>query len=330
MIKLFFIISLMTLSSKAIAFINPITDICWECLFPIHLGGVNVTQKHKDLVKHKESLVCECPGTPPKVGIPLAFWEPLYLVDVTTHAYKLVGLGGIKLSKETIKNRGGIGIVADGPTQHSNYHVHFYEYPILSLLEIFTDFVCLEKSELTIPYLSEFDLTWNDESTALILSGEAALFANPAAQMSCLADCMASNLDKPHDSLFWCAGCSGSLYPFTGYVAHHISPLQASYLLVQRFLAKWHRSMQQKGFKDDEFCEAKFLPIIKKSNYKTQLVHPIPQTKSPCQSLGKSDVLWGYKKSLPGKGDEFVYLIWQKRHCCLDMSGPAATGGVIW
>lgn len=305
------------------ALVNPITDICWECLFPIYLGGVNTTPKHKDLVSHVEKPICECAGSPPTIGIPLTFWEPLYLIDVTTHAYKLVGLGGIQLSAETLKNRGCIGRVNDDTTQYSTYHVHFYEYPIFVLLDLFADFSCVKKSDLSIPYLSEFDITWSDESIGLILSGEALLFANPAAQMSCIADCMAANVNKPLDSLFWCAGCMGSLYPFTGYVAHHIGPVQASSLLMHRFLAKWHRCLQLKGFKPHEFCEAQYQPLIKKSNYKTQLVHPLAQTKGPCQPLGKSEVLGGTQKSLPGQGDEFVYLIWQKKHCCLDMVRPA-------
>jgi len=113
--KWFLIISLNLFFSSVQAFVNPITDICWECLFPILLGGVKVTPKYEDQVKHSEKLVCKCAGKPPTIGVPLTFWEPLYLIDVTTHSYKMVGLGGIKLSKETIKNRGCIGIVADGP-----------------------------------------------------------------------------------------------------------------------------------------------------------------------------------------------------------------------
>lgn len=317
-----FILFASSVVNQAFAMVNPITDICWECLFPIYFSGVNVTPKHKDLAKHKEKPVCTCPGNPPTVGIPLTFWEPLYLMDVTTHAYKLVGLGGMKLASETFKNRGCIGKV-DEVTHYSNYHVHFYEYPIFALLDLFTDFLCVKKSELSLPYMSEFDITWSNESIGLLLSGEALLFASPAAQMSCLADGMAANGDKPLDELFWCAGCMGSLYPLTGYVAHHSGPLQASSLLMHRFLAKWHRCLQLKGFKAREFCQAKYQPLIKKSQYKTQLVYPIPQTKGSCQPLGKSDVLWGAKKSLPGKGDEFVYLIWQKKHCCLDLSRPA-------
>ncbi|MCB1073690.1 MAG: TraU family protein, partial [Chlamydiia bacterium] len=52
--------------------------------------------------------------------------------------------------------------------------------------------------------------------------------------------------------------------------------------------------------------------------YKTQLTYPIAQTKGPCNALGRSDVLWGGGKSFPYGGEDFVYLIWTKKHCCLD------------
>src|ERR1700733_542685 len=84
-------------------FLNPITDVCWECLFPITVSGVNVTPGHKDTTNY-HTVVCVCPGLPPKAGIPVTFWEPTRLVDVTRHAYKFLGLGGISLGKETIKN----------------------------------------------------------------------------------------------------------------------------------------------------------------------------------------------------------------------------------
>src|ERR1700722_6126007 len=71
--------------------INPITDICWECIFPITISGVNVTPAYADQVSYSKA-VCVCPGIPPKVGVPLTFWEPVRLVDVTRHAYKFLGL----------------------------------------------------------------------------------------------------------------------------------------------------------------------------------------------------------------------------------------------
>ena len=301
--------------------LNPVTDVCWECLFPMTVSGAQVTPNHKDF-STQTNTVCTCAGTPPKVGVPLTFWEPNYLVDVTKHAYKLIGLGGLSLGNETVKNRGSIGIVADGPSQNSFYHVHWYTYPIFSLLGLFTDFSCIGKSGLDMAYISELDPLWNDDQWSLLINSEAGFFANPIAQASCIADCAASSIGKPQDMLFWCGGCEGSLYPFTGNVSHHTGAVQASSLLVQRVIAKLHRSMVLKGYEKNEYCEAKLIPIFKKSLYKTQMIYPVTQTEGPCHALGASDVIWGAGKSYPVKGEDFVYLIWSKKQCCLDAVKP--------
>lgn len=309
--------------------INPITDVCWDCLFPMTISGVNVTPGEKDLTKYNKAL-CFCSGTPPKAGLPMSFWEPRYLVDVTRHPYKLIGLGGISIGKESVKNRGTIGIIGDGPSQYSFYHVHWYKFPILALLNLFTDFSCIQKEGMEITYMSEWDPLWNDDEWAAVLHPEAGLFASSVAQVACVADCTASSFDRPLDPLFWCAGCQGSLYPFTGTVAHHLGGIQTSALLVHRLIAKLHRSSLLKGFTEDNFCEAQYLPIIKKSLYKIQLIHPKPQRKGPCHALGKSNLIWGMAKSYPYEGEDFVYLVWVKKQCCLDAVKPttSALGGL--
>ncbi|PJD94562.1 MAG: conjugal transfer protein [Parachlamydia sp.] len=305
------------MSASESTLVNPFTDICWECLFPMTLSGVNVTPNAKDF-SHYDQRACICPGVPPRAGLPLTFWEPTKLVDVTRHAYKLIGLGGVSVGSENIKNRGSLGNISETMTSYSFYHVHWYEYPVLDLLELFTDFLCVQKGDLDMAYMSEFDPTWNDDQLSNILQPEASLFANPLAQLACVADCIRSSSDHPKDELFWCAGCEGSLYPLNGCVATHIGGIQASSLLVNRVIAKLHRLSLVRGFGKHDFCEAKIMPIIKKSLYKTQLVFPIPQTSGSCHPLGKSDVLWGSGKSFPYGGEDFVYLIWTKKQCCLD------------
>lgn len=298
--------------------INPITDICWECVFPITLGGVNITPTAKDYSDYNTPF-CICAGVPPKIGIPITFWEPARMVDVTRHAYKLVGLGGIQLGSENLKNRGSVSFIAETPARSSFLHVHYYVYPILGLLGILTDFQCVETGELDVAYMSEFDPLWADDNLQNIFNPEAYLFSNPLAQFACIADCAKSSIDQPTDKLFWCAGCEGSLYPFGGNITHHIGPLQASSLLVHRCLAKLHRMGIVKGYAENDFCEARIMPVIMKTLYKTQIVRPIPQTSGACHALGKSDQLWGIGKTYPVKGeDDFVYLLWIKKQCCLD------------
>lgn len=311
--------------------INPITDVCWSCLFPIHLGGVNVTpgasSKSPDHFSYQPTL-CACAGAPPKIGVPLAFWEPVALIDVTRTPFKSIALGGLSLAPETPRSRGGIANVGESG-RHSFYHVHYYKFPLLSLLELLPGFSCPEKgSSMDIAYLSELDPYWLDDTWSSIFNPEAFLFANPLAQTACIPDCTLSSLDRPQDELFWCAGCCGSLYPLMGHVSHHIGGIQASSLLVHRLLSKMHALGLMWGAEENQYCDKKFYPRIKKSLYKTQLTYPIAQTQGPCHFLGKSDVLWGSGKSYPYGGEDFVYLIWTKKHCCLDaVKAAAAVGG---
>lgn len=286
------------------------------------VSGVNVTPGYNDLSESSERF-CKCHGVPPKLGLPLTFWEPTLLVDVTRHAYKLLGMGGISVGQENVKNRGSVGIVGDGPSQNSFYHVHLYTWPLIAWLDLFADFPCITKGDVEVAYMSELDPLWNDEQLSFIMNGEAALFASPPAQLACIADCSAATANKPVDKLFWCAGCNGSLYPFTGTVAHHVGGLQASSLLLQRVLAKLHRAHVLKGYPQKEFCEAKYMPVINKSLYKTQVVHPAPQVKGPCNALGRSPLVWGNGKSYPMGGEDFVYFVWTKKQCCLDAVKPA-------
>ena len=41
-------------------FMNPITDICWECIFPISIGAVAVSNGQED-IENPASPICICP-----------------------------------------------------------------------------------------------------------------------------------------------------------------------------------------------------------------------------------------------------------------------------
>jgi hypothetical protein len=67
-----------------------------------------------------------------------------------------------------------------------------------------------------VAYITELDPLWNADELSFILNPEAILFGNPIAQAACAADCVAATAGFPLNPLFWCGGCQGSLYPFTG------------------------------------------------------------------------------------------------------------------
>lgn len=311
-------------------FVNPLTDICWSCLLPISIGNINfgkgMLPKQRD-TKNPSSPVCMCiKANIPVPGISVGFWEPVRLVDVTRTPYCMTNLGGIQMGSDMKRISSYNRSYESQPKHDSFYHLHYYIYPLIYWLELITDFACLEQHTFDVAYMSEFDVTWNDEKVQSLLNPEAILFGSHIAQAACALDCGASTVDLPLNSMFWCAGCWGNLYPFSGANADHIGGVQNSSLLTYRILAKMHRIGLARETSTDEntnitgggkLCRKSLALKIKKSQYKLQMVNPKSTTSSiGCWPLGLSDLLYSSFKEYPYDGQDFGYLIWRKKNCC--------------
>ena len=320
-ISIFFFIFFTCLpaNSKCVGrFVNPITDICWKCIFPIKVAGIEVVAGNPSLSTSRNP-ICRCKRPPfgELPGIPISFWEPVRLVDVTRTPYCLVNMGGIQIANTGIRGHGSVGQNPTAGTYHSFYNVHWYVYPITYWLEILTDFLCLENSAIDLAYLTELDPLWNDDEKSFILNPEAVLFGNHLAQAACAADCVAATAKLPRNELFWCMGCQGSFYPFTGTISSHTGGVQASLLATGKFMAKLHREGLLWGtYKRAGLCGKYPMPIIKKDMYRLQMTYPLP-TSTQCYTMGHSSVLWESGKEFPYKGEDFGYLVWRARDCCL-------------
>ncbi len=296
-------------------FVNPITDVCWKCLFPITIAGVKIAASPMADTSNSRAPICLCPrpNIPvPVPGIPIGFWEPVRLVDVTKSPMCMVSLGGISLG--TSSQRG----IKDDKEGTAFYHVHWYIYPVIYWLEILLDFMCLEMVAVDVAYLTEFDPLWGDDMKSTILNPESLLFGNLAAQSACIADCVTCSTGQlSNDAMFWCAGCQGSIYPFTGTTAHHNGGVGTSVLIVSKFMAKMHRQLMLWGYYGTEGLCGKYpMPILQKSQYRLQMTYPIPEVSS-CKKIGETEVTWQAGREFPVKGEDFGYLIWRKRACCL-------------
>lgn len=298
---------------------------------PISIGGINIGKgmvpKKRD-TKNPASPVCMCvKGTPPLPipGVAIGFWEPVRLVDVTRTPYCMTNLGGISLGSDMRKiSSYQRRSHSRGSAHQSFYHVHYYVYPLIYWLELITDFMCLERASFDVAYMSEFDVTWNDSKLQSLLNPEAILFGNPIAQAACALDCSASTIDTPIDSMFWCAGCLGNMYPFSGANSDHIGGVQNSSLLTVRILAKMHRigladeTSTSDGSINGQLCRKSKAFKIKKSQYKLQMVNPKSTSSGVgCWPLGLSDMIYSSFKEYPYDGQDWGYLIWRKTNCCL-------------
>ena len=321
---------LLIISSNAIAgecrgrLVNPISDICWSCMLPITIGGVSMGKsgdvKNRD-ISNPGGITCFCSKAACGVipGISIGFREPVRLIDITRTPYCMISLGGIKLMNQPLKQTAGQS------SKLAQYHTHYYISPLVSWLELLTDFACLEMGGFDMGYMSELDPTYNNPMLSWIAHPEVFLFANHVAHMSCSADCAAANLNMPLDPMFWCAGCLGGMYPFNGDVGTTHGGVHASSLMAAKVIAKMHRMLlahetsTNKNIKDGTICRPSLRPFIKKSQYKLQMTYPVPSTSGTmaCVPLGMTDLLYGSGKEIPYWGEDFSYLLWRKRNCCM-------------
>jgi conjugal transfer pilus assembly protein TraU len=307
-------------------FVNPITDVCWSCLFPLSIGGAPIWPSiagRADTDNNPALPVCLCGSPVPRIGIAVGFWEPVRLVDVTVKPWCFPNLGGVSIKPgfdighgtySTTNQLGGSG------QNSAKWNVHWYIYPLMYWMEIVADFLCLEQSSFDIAYVTEIDPLWQDDTLTMLINPEAAVFANPIATLACAADCVAATVKRPLDVLFWCAGCQGSMYPMNGNVSNHMNPIQSSRLAASRMAYKMHRELLAWGTMGKEgLCQKYPMPIIKKQQYRFQMVNPSPMVKGKfaCAMIGASDLKPGVGQTWPVVGEDFGYLVWRKRNCCM-------------
>lgn len=303
------------------AFPNPITDICWSCILPISLGAATLGNLGgQEDIANPGNPICSCQVNP-TIGLSIGFWEPVRHVEVVRRPFCLVSLGGIDLNPGIAAPEAARVTDASG-AQDGFYQAHFYVNPTIFWLKAVADFPCLEGGSFDIVYLTEVDPIWDDDELILILNPDAVLFANPVAVAACAADCVAATVGFGRRELFWCAGCQGGLYPLGGRVSDHVGGVRTSELIMERLTAKMHRELITWGMHGQRgLCGPYFLPVMDKTAYKAQLTYPIPATRKDagkcCQPFGRTTIVWGAGNEYPVKGEDFAFMLFRKRNCCV-------------
>lgn len=79
-------------------FVNPITDICWRCIFPLSIGSIPVGKGDLPDTSNPGSPIQFCPAPPPifqRIGMAMGYWEPMAMTDVTRSPGCMVNLGAL-------------------------------------------------------------------------------------------------------------------------------------------------------------------------------------------------------------------------------------------
>ena len=318
-----------------------LTGVCWSCLFPVRLMGFTIFDEGDDLPDGAtKKAFCGCSGDEglPTFGITGGAWLPARLIEVVRKPYCSPILGGTSFNSG-VRLWGGHKEVEGDGTDKTYYNYHYWAFPLYAILQLFVQNNCNAGGlrNLDMMYMSELDPTWNVDELAFFMNPEAVVFANPLAVAACTVDCATTTVSMPMTSLFWCAGCWGNLYPFTGNIASDASAPRDTSLLTARVLASLHRkALAHKTYGDDALCGGQIYPMIPKQQYKLSTLFPLAEANAEelestdangvkhtkildncCHWIGESTFKWGEHRTIPGTGEDYVYLIWRYTECCL-------------
>lgn len=308
---------------------DPITDVRWNCVLPLTVGSVPLgTSGHpladkmdKGIGSHSPVCICKIPL--PRVGITLKYREPFRVIETTTNAFCFPMLGfGIN---PTLLNKGvkkpEQNDEGSGNSDAIKVHTHFWISPFFLMFNIASDIGCLSYdnsfTSLALGYVSEIDPTKNSSLLANILQPEALLFANPFAQLACIASGISTLIEYDIPFLFWCIGGAGNTYPLSNFLERGSNPVQSMHVIAARLIYFMHRNLQLFGtYGNQGLCGFFPQPIWNKNQYRLQNAQPIPHWH--CTRMGQTGLLWSWAKDpagVPGSTD-MSWIVWRNVNCC--------------
>jgi conjugal transfer pilus assembly protein TraU len=296
---------------------NPTSDTDWNNMYPITIMGAPMGPGASPPLMY-EPPVCVCPGAfgIPSFGIGITFWEPLYISEIERTPGCMASLGGTSiLSGYSTLQSEQINESKDGGPV-SRMQVHWYEYPIMAMLDMMKSYGCFTTSGFNLMYLTEIDPTWQDDEWAAVFAPEAALFTSTLAQFSCSIDAIAAAFDFPLDVMFWCAGSWGSVYPLSGNPGHTNSNFTSNNLVQAKFIARQSRlGLQFQTIGPTAQCFSHPNPIWIKSQYRVNQVAPLARKGNPVVIGSPGLMQFPTVANTPSR-ESTVNLIWQGQQCC--------------
>jgi len=256
-----------------------------------------------------------------KAGFELSFYEPIGLIDVTATPWQFPSIG---LSLDNSLGRKQ-GTTRDSESGGSAFrYTHFIIYPIFSVINMITDFMCFERlSVLSFGWMAEVNPAHNNDTLASFLNPHKLLFA--LASPACIADCVASTTYESMNSLYFCAGCWQPLSTNTGWTDGK-QPLTEAGTLATRLLDNMHATYSLSKTSNASFaststnaslknsmCRETYFPLVIKSQYNLQQAYPVTWD---AVRIGQMRTGWADFKMGKDKGEDIAFWLWRKRDEC--------------
>lgn len=247
-----------------------------------------------------------------------ALVESFSNLDEISNIFKELGLKNIdKPASNNFKNIGASSSNGNLEERHS-YQVHFIP-PSIIINEIMREILatCFVPKKDNIISFSEFSPIYQNDFLSAIFNPETILTANPIATQSCMAESASLQGKINIDSLFWCAGSWGHLFPISQNVGSG-DRLSAQGLITSRKLYSMFKKGQLLNTSGPHMtqgaCLPTYSPILPKSQINLVPLYP---------SSGKRKFPIGYSSknfslsSQKFKSKSFqIYGVYQKTNCC--------------
>lgn len=318
------------------ASVSSLLKILWTGLktsqnvFPIRLAGIKIFSfsgvDDYDTSGASSMPLCFCKMPPPiflRIGLKFSMWEAAHIVESVKHPWCSPTAG---LEIPVPFNTKDVGMSStktsvSGRAVSASAQEHLVIYPIWTIVGLFLDIACFQFARsFDYLYLTEVDPLWQNDMWATLLGPEAFLVSNPITQIACTADSVAANTVRAIDPLFWCVGSwSTSVYPMSKNQQSSGDYVAANAALAARLAAKLHREFLLWGTIGPPMvsgvCQRYPAPMWIKRQYNLLLLWPVSQNKR--MQIGRTGLMWSFGKNPPWKTDDFVFMLYNKRDCCL-------------
>jgi len=302
---------------------NPVTDVPWNGIFPLRVGGIAVRQ-NRDLPDTNEGRsglpMCACTtSTETYLGLKASFYQLDTMAEVVRTPYCSPIIGTAFTNLDNGYHGGTNNMSANSPKTFKQ--VHWVRFPVFDIVGMLTDSSCLNHGEgFDYLELSELDPTHNKAYLAAVIDPRVFLFASPPFDLVCsasrgIAMVPGEILTGAFNSLFWC--CFENVYALTG-DKNNAADTESSVAIAAKMLYKLSSTGLHKDLTSNS-CQPTIRPFWKKGDYRWALSKPVTMSKPIiCDTPG---FLWDSNKNPPYREGNYLWLLFQKRICCQKVKG---------
>jgi len=341
-------------------------NICWSQMYPILFAGFDIFNGHLDPPgASRRHTPCLCGGNLakgelPMVGVPLGMWRPTRIIEAMRKPWCLGSMGGVQLGNAGSSPLSGDATLAGGTIAENSsspkmgfYNINYYFADFLAMFGLLDAPLCNPGGtvDFDLAQSSAFYPQWAKSKLASIMNPEVSILAAIGMAVVQPIDCVTTTAQGySMDEAWMTAGCWGATVPYTGNVSPATSAPSMWLLTSTRFMAMQARlGLLKRTVGTDALCTPQLMPVLKKSQFKLQMLYPVPQAKggkppppvpkdstnggtqvqefdlsalsSGCTTpIGESTLQSMEWRSRPGTGEDGVFLLWQWVDCCSGIS----------